>query len=194
MLKCLRCATTAALTSGLSELRSRSRSLGLSLPRKVEVMCVRTCALSLELAASRSAHARPDSVKPLPTEGVPRASEASQSANLLGGKVRVTQNYILIWSFNLEALRVGCTDTRTCQPAAAASRSNPRRRAPHDRPESERESVPLRLVRFVSRHARPRASYRRYRAPGVDGGCDSPTALAPAEANRILLWLGLGRG
>ena len=47
----------------------------------------------------------------------------------------------------------------------------------------------LRLVGFVSRHARPRASYRGYRAPGVDGGCDSPTALAPAEAKRILLWV-----
>jgi len=55
---------TAALTSGLSELRSRSRSLGLSLPRKVEVICVGTRALSLELAASRSAGC--PSVKPLP--------------------------------------------------------------------------------------------------------------------------------
>ena len=41
----------------------------------------------------------------------------------------------------------------------------------------------------AARHARPRASYRGYRAPGVDGGCDSPTALAPAEAKRILLWV-----
>ena len=44
------------------------------------------------------------------------------------------------------------------------------------------------LVRFPVESCAP--SYRHDRAPGVDGGCDSPTALAPAEANRILLWLG----
>ena len=74
-------------------------------------------------------------------------------------------------------------------PRPVASRSQSHPRGPHDRPERERERVHLRLVGFVSRHARPRASYRGYRAPGVDGGCDSPTALAPAEAKRILLWV-----
>ena len=79
-------------------------------------------------------------------------------------------------------------------PRPVASRSQSHPRGPHDRPERERERESTCGYRFVSRHARPRASYRGYRAPGVDGGCDSPTALAPAEAKRILLWLGLGIG